>query len=161
MKKPKIAIRMWLYLVVIFLLSGCQQKQNILPPNADDQVLFETKNLICYHEQSTTYSLGSFVNTYIFTKDSFTVKNKEDEQTYVVTYSPQEVDKQKFGELLQTLSSNSEVDISRYKKISQYNLTEGTNNEPGYRLYILDDEYWMGTLCGDRLWRCVAIEPTK
>lgn len=44
-------------------------------------------------------------SVYAFSEDSIIVKSKEDEQTYTVTYNPQEVDKQAFGELLLTLTS--------------------------------------------------------
>ena len=161
MRKTRTVIKLLLSLVVIFLLAGCQQRESILPPKADEEIAFMTTSLIGYNEGSTTYSLGSMDSIYIFSGDSLTVKSKEDEQTYDVTYNPQEVDKQAFGELLQTLTSSSEIDISSYKNLIQYDLCLGINNRPGYRLYVLDGEYWMGALCGNRLWRCVAIKQIK
>lgn len=161
MRKRKTIIKLLVSLVVVFLLVGCQRRESILPPKADEEIAFKTSSLIGYNEGSTTYSLGSIDNTYIFSEHSLTVKSKEDEQTYAVTYNSQEIDKQAFGELLQTLTSSSEIDISGYKNLIQYDLCLGINNRPGYRLYILDDEYWMGVLHGNRLWRCVAIQQLK
>lgn len=161
MRKTRKAITLLVNLVVIFFLAGCQQRERLLPPKADDKISFKTKSLIGYNQGSTMYSLGSIDSTYIFSENSLTVKSKEDEQNYAVTYNPQEVDKQVFGELLQTLISSSEIDISSYKNFLQYDLCVGIDNKPGYRLYVLDDEYWMGTLYGNRLWRCVTIEPIK
>ena len=100
-------------------------------------------------------------STYIFTEDSLVVKSNEYEQIYDITYNPKEVDKEAFQELLRTLTSSSKIDISSYKNLMQYDLCLGINDRPGYRLYILGDEYWMGILSGDRLWRCVAIQQIK
>ena len=124
----------------------------MLPPKADEKIAFKTISLIGYNEGSTTYSLDSMDSVYAFSEDSLIVKSKEDEQTYIVTYNAQEVDKQAFGELLQTLTSSSKIDISSYKILIQYDLCLGINNRPGYRLYVLDDEYWMAVLYGNRLW---------
>ena len=161
MAKTRKRISLLVNLVIIFLLAGCQQRESILPPKVGETISFKTKSLIGYNQGSTTYSLGAIDNTYIFSEDSLTVKSKKDEQTYTVTYNPQELDKQAFDELLQTLTSSSEVDISSYKNCLQYDLCMGINNRPGYRLYVLDDEYWMGTLYGNRLWRCETIEQIK
>lgn len=161
MTKTRKLISLLANLVIIFLSAGCQQRESILPPKAGEAISFKTKSLIGYNQGSTTYSLGAIDNTYIFSEDSLTVKSKEDEQTYDVTYNPQELDKQVFDELLQTLTSSSELDISNYKNCLQYDLRMGIDNKPGYRLYVLDDEYWMGTLYGNRLWRCEAIEQIK
>lgn len=40
----------------------------------------------------------------------------------------------------------------------QYNLCLGTATTPGYRLYVLDDTYWMGILYQNSLWRCIDLE---
>ena len=71
------------------------------------------------------------------------------------------IGKKALEDLIQSLTIEGEVDISSYKDCIQYNLCLGTNKRPGYRLYVLDDEYWIGALYGNRLWRCVAIQPIK
>ena len=161
MKRIRRNIRMLIHLGIVFLLAGCQQEESILPPKDGEAISFKTKTPIAYNRGSTTYSLGPINNIYIFSEDSLTVRSKEYEQTYDVTYNPQEVDKQAFQELLQILTSSSEVDISSYKNCLQYDLRIGIDKKPGYRLYVLDDEYWMGTLYGNRLWRCETIEQIK
>lgn len=147
--------------IITFLLVGYQKRESILPPKANEEIAFKTNSLIGYNTGSTTYSLGPLDSTYIFTEDHLVVKSKEYEQVYDVTYNPEKVDKQAFQELIQTLISSSKIDISGYKNLMQYDLCLGINDRPGYRLYVLDNEYWMGILCGDRLWRCVAIQQIK
>lgn len=161
MRKTKTVIKLLVSLMVIFLLVGCQKREMSLPPKANEEIAFKTNSLIGYNEESTTYSLGPMDSTYVFSKESLTVKSNEYEQIYDVTYNPQEIDKQAFGELLKTLTSSSEIDVSKYKHLIQYDLCLGTNDRPGYRLYELDDEYWLGVLYGDRLWRCIAIQQIK
>lgn len=161
MKRIRKSVGLIINLVIVFLLVGCQQKESILPPKDNNEVAFKTKNLIAYNEGSTTYSLGQLDSKYIFSHNRLIVKSQEDEQTYDVTYNLQDIDKQAFEELLQTLKWSSKIDISKYKTFVQYNLCMGTADKPGYRLYVVDDEYWVGVLYGDRLWRCIALELEK
>ena len=138
------------------------KRRKYLPPKNNEQVSLKTKSLICYNEGSTSYSLGDIDNTYVFSDDRLTVKSQDDEKTYEIVYSPKEVDKKEFEKSLQNFNWGTEIDISNYKKCLQYDLYMGVfDKQPGYRLYILDDEYWMGTLYGNRLFRCVTLELVK
>lgn len=61
MRKTRTVIKLLVSLVVIFLLAKCQQRENILPPKADEEIAFKTISLIGYNEGSTTYSLGQWI----------------------------------------------------------------------------------------------------
>lgn len=160
MNKRKIMHVLLILLCDISLLVGCQHKSNtteILPPK--EELVFETTQLLCYNPRSTLYSLGDVGGTFTLTEDTLTTTSFGEEQVYSIAYTKETLDVEAFEKEIQTLESHQEIDISEYKECFQYNLCKGTNEEPGYRLYQFDDEYWMGVLYHNALWRCVYIEP--
>lgn len=88
--------------------------------------------------------------------DMLTVKDDEQIQTYQISYEGKATLTVKNFE--NQLRKVDEIpDISFYNNCNQYNLNESTADSRGYRLYVLDDQYWIGILYKDSVWRVVFL----
>ena len=83
------------------------------------------------------------------------IKDDEQIQTYQVSYDETTLTIEDFEKQLKKVDEIP--DISSYSNCTQYNLCESTNDFPGYRLYVLDDQYWIGTLYRGEIWRVVSL----
>jgi len=89
----------------------------------------------------------------------FSINNNGEIEAYEISYDEIQLTTEEFEEQFKT---GSEVpDISSYKNIVQYNLFKSTDDLPGYRLYVLDDQYWIGTLYKNSIWRIVSLNIEK
>lgn len=144
-------------MLTIFLSVGC--KQDKLPPKKGENVTFRTSNLIYQNGKSTVYSIGEVGSIFTFSDDALNVNANEEIKTYEISYDETPLIVEDFKKQFQP---GSEIpDTSSYKNIAQYNLCKPTNDLPGYRLYVLDGEYWMATLYKSPIWRIVSLDIDK
>lgn len=149
-----------LIMLTMLLQVGC--KQDKLPPKNGEDVTFVTSDLIYQNDGSTVYSIGDIGPIFTFYDDTLDVKNSEEVNTYEISYDKTDLTIEDFEKQFQYESDESKIpDISSYKNIVQYDLCKPTNDLPGYRLYILDGHYWMGTLYKNSIWRIVSLDIDK
>ena len=141
---------------IIFSLAACEQQKNILPPGEDESLTFKTTSLIYQNGGYTTYSLGSVGSQFTFTKDTLIVEDGEEVKAYEISYDEVPLTIEEFKR--QFIKNYKIPDISSYKNMVQYNLCESTNDSPGYRLYILDSQYWVGTIYRNYIWSIVSVD---
>lgn len=144
---------------IICGLAACGQADEaiILPPAEEGMaVMCKTGDLIYSNDESTSYSLGDIEQIYTFSDDTLTVKDGEEIESFQIAYD--EVLLTAEGFRTQFRDVEDEIpDISSYNKLTQYDLCESTGDSPGYRLYVLDGQYWLATLYGSAVWRIVSI----
>lgn len=160
MKKRILAVL--LVMVIIFLLVACKQDKEVnvlLPPEKGEDVTFKTSSLIYQNEGSTTYSIGGIGPIFIFYDDILSVKDVDEIRTFEISYDQTPLTVEGFKKQFQKIGNIP--DIASYNDLAQYNLCASTNKLPGYRLYILDDQYWIGTLYRNSVWRIVSIDIEK
>ena len=144
--------------VFICLLAGCKKNNEVtslLPPKKGEEVIFKASSLLYHNPESTSYSLGGVGSVFIFSDDMLSIKDDEQIQTYQVSYDETTLTIEDFEKQLKKVDEIP--DISSYSNCTQYNLCESTNDFPGYRLYVLDDQYWIGTLYRGEIWRVVSL----
>lgn len=155
---------MLLAMTIICLLVACKQgkEANLLfPPEKDTQVIYETLDLIYQNDGSTSYSLGGVGPIFTFSNNVLSIKDGEEIRTFLISYDEIPLTVESFQKQFQFQGRDKIPDISSYKNLSQYNLCASTNELPGYRLYVLDDQYWIGTLYRNSVWRIVSIDIDK
>lgn len=153
----KILFILLIILTMIFPVSCKEDK--ILPPEKGDFVAFVVSSVIYQNDGSTLYSIGDVGPVFTFYYNTLDVKNSEETNIYEISYDEIPLTNEDFRKQFQP--ENELPDISSCKNIVQYDLCEATNELPGYRLYILDGEYWMGTLYKDSIWRIVSLSIDK
>ena len=144
-KKMKNKIFVILLIGIILLSVACRQDEEVsilLPPEKEVYITFKTTSLVYQNDGSTKYSIGGVNSSFTFSKDMLSINDNGEVRTYEVSYdqiplTTEEFEKQFYG-------GDEIPDISSYKNILQYNLCSSTNDSPGYRLYILDGQYWIG-----------------
>ena len=146
-----------LIMSTMVLSVGC--KQDKLPPKDGEHVTFITTNLVYQDLGNTVYSIGDVAPVFTFYDDRLDVKNSKEVNIYEISYDKTDLTIDSFNEQFQP--GHGGPDISSYKNIVQYDLCESTDDLPGYRLYILDGEYWMGTLYKNFIWRIVSLGKGK
>jgi hypothetical protein len=161
-KMNKRILTVLLVMGIIFLLAACKQNEKVnvvLPPEKGEDVTFKTSSLIYQNDESTSYSIGGVDSLFTFSNDMLSINNNGDISAHEISYDevPITVD----GFKNQFKGGNELPEISSYNKILQYNLCESTNNLSGYRLYILDGQYWIGTLYKNFIWRIVSVDIDK
>lgn len=156
MKKKLIA--MLFIMMLSSLLAACNQDNEsvALPPKKGEEITLKTSSLLYQNPGSTLYSLGAVGSEFSLTDDTLSVKDGEQVKTYTISYEKTTVTKNDFKEQLK--STDKLPDLSSFGNITQYNLCESTSDSPGYRLYVLDDQYWIGTLYKKSIWRVVSLE---
>lgn len=162
MKKKTLS--MLLAMIIICLLVACKQgkEANLLfPPEKDIEITYQTSNLIYQNDGSTSYSLGGVGPIFTFSSNVLSIKDGEEIRTFLISYDKIPLTVESFQKQFQFKERDKIPDISSYKNLSQYNLCTATNELPGYRLYVLDDQYWIGTLYRTAVWRIVSIDINK
>lgn len=147
---------------IIFLLVSCKQDEEVntlLPLDDGESITFEFSNLIYQNSRSTNYSLGGAGSSFTFNKDTLVVNDNGDIKSYEISYD--EIPLTVEGFKTQFYGNDEIPDISSYKNVLQYNLCKATDDSPGYRLYILDDQYWIATLYKNYVWRIVSVDISK
>ena len=160
MKKRILAIL--LVMVIIFLSVACKQDKEVnvlLPPEKGEDVTFKTSSLIYQNDGSTVYSIGGIGSLFTFSNDMLSINDNGEIRTYEISYDEVPLTIEGFKKQFQ--GRNEIPEISSYKNILQYNLCTSTNDLPGYRLYMLDGQYWIGTLYKNSIWRIVSIDIDK
>jgi len=155
-------LKILLVMGIIFLLVACKQEEKVnalLPPEKGEDVTFKTSSLIYQNDGSTVYSIGGVDSLFTFSNDMLSINNNGEIRAYEISYDEIHLTTEGFEEQFKT---GSEVpDISSYKNIVEYNLCKSTDDLPGYRLYVLDDQYWIGTLYKNSIWRIVSLNIEK
>lgn len=149
-------------LAMIFSVA-CEQEENtnlLLPPEEGGFIESQPSQLIYQNDNSTLYSIGEVGPTFTFYNNSLEVKNSNEEiTTYEISYDEKDLTIEDFEKQFQ---AGSDIpDISSYKNTLQYDLLKATKDSPGYRLYVLDEDYWMGTLYKNDIWRIVHLDIEK
>lgn len=160
MKKKTLAIL--LVIAIICLLVAYKQGKEanlLLPPKNDTGVTYKTSNLIYQNDGSTSYSLGGIDAIFTFSNDVLSIKDGEQIRSFQISYDEKPLTVESFQN--QFLKIHKIPDISSYNNLSQYNLCKSTNELPGYRLYVLDGQYWIGTLYRASVWRILSIDTDK
>jgi hypothetical protein len=159
MKKKTLA--MLFFIIITCLLVTCRQSDEFMlfPPEEDVELTFKTTSLIYQNDGSTSYSIGGVDLIFTFFNDVLSIKDGEKISTFPISYDKTTLTVENFEKQLKKVDKMP--DISSYDNISQFNLCTSTNDSPGYRLYVLDDQYWIGTLYGTRVWRIVSIDIDK
>lgn len=151
-----------LIMLTIGLSVGCNQAKEtnlLIPPGTGEFISFRPSSLVYQNPASKLYSLGDVGPIFTLNDDTLEVKNSEEVNIYEISYDEVELT---VDDLKKQFQQDSEVsDISSYKGILQYDLCKSTKDSPGYRLYILDGEYWMGTLYNNSIWRIVSLAIDK
>jgi len=172
-KKPKFWVVLIGFMIIIAasvgLLSNPQSVGNgfkqsketslLLPPEKDAEVSYETSSLIYQNDGSTSYSLGGVDSIFTFYNDMLSIKDGEQIRTFQISYDETPLTVENFQK--QFRKRDKIPDISSYSNLSQYNLCPSTDELPGYRLYVLDGHYWIGTLYVTSVWRIVSIDIDK
>lgn len=150
-----------LVMVIIVLSVACKQDKeiNLLPPEKDKEVKYKTSNLIYQNDESTVYSIGGVDSIFTFSNDMLSINDNGEVKTYETSYNKTTLTIEDFKKQLQ--GGDEIPEISSYKNITQYDLCSSTNDLPGYRLYVLDGQYWIGTLYKNSIWRIVSVEIDK
>lgn len=145
MKKKILAIL--LVIAIVFLSVACKEDKEenvLLPPEEDEHITFKTTSLVYQNGGSTNYSIGGVDSLFTFSKDMLSINDNGEVRTYEISYEEIPLTIEEFNK---QFNGRDEIpDISSYKNILQYNLCTATKDLPGYRLYILDGQYWIGTL---------------
>ncbi len=152
-----------LTVLIIFLLAVCKQSRKInllLPPKKGEKVIFETSELIYQNDTSTAYSIGEVGSIFVFSNDMLSINSNEEIKMYKTSYNKKTITIEDFKNQLQVGEDLPE--IHSYKNITQYDLCQSTDDLPGYRLYVLDDQYyWIGTLYKGVIWRIISVNISK
>lgn len=160
--KPKLwmvlVLALILILVSISLLSNSSQRENLsFPPGEKQEIVLEPVKVIYLKDKPTNYSLGAIGSEFSFTGDKLVVKDGEDIKTFEVFYDKTTITLDEFQEEVQM--GEEFPNVSSYKSILRYDLCKSTNDLPGYRLYVLnDDTYLMATVYNNNVWRILAME---
>ncbi|CDX00875.1 Prokaryotic membrane lipoprotein lipid attachment site profile [Desulfitobacterium hafniense] len=160
MKKKTLV--MLLLMTIIFLVVACKQGKEAnmsLPPEKDSKVTYKTSNLIYQNDGATSYSLGGIDSIFTFSNDVLSIKDGEQIRTFQISYDETPLTVENFQK--QFRERGEIPDISSYRNLLQYDLCASAKGLPGYRLYVLDDQYWIGTLYGTSVWRIVSIDIDK
>lgn len=148
-----------LLITLAMILSVACKQDKLFPPENGEFIEFSASSVIYQNDGSTVYSIGDVGPIFTFYDNKLDVKNSEEINAYEISYDKIDFKIDNFKKQFQT---GSEVpDILSYKNIVQYDLCKATNELPGYRLYILDGEYWMGTLYKNSIWRIVSLDIDK
>lgn len=116
---------------------------------------FKASSLLYHNPRSTSYSLRGVGSAFTFSDDMFSIKDDEQIQTYQISYDETTLTVEDFEKQFKKVDEIP--DISSYNNCTQYNLCESTNDSHSYRLYVLDDQYWIGTLYKGEIWRVVSL----
>jgi len=159
--KKKIQVMLLVMAMILLLVAYKQSKEAnlLLPPEKDTEVTYKTSSLIYQNDGSTSYSLGGVGSIFTFSNDILSVKDGEQIRNFEISYDETPLTIEKFEKQFQGIGKIP--NISSYSNLSQYNLCASTNELPGYRLYVLDDQYWIGTLYRNSIWRIVSINIDK
>lgn len=157
--KKTVPLLLTISLLAVFLTACGLSKptQNTFPPQEETVFRFKTNGVIYTSKLSSSYSMGSWDCIYTFSKDEFTIESDDLTGTYKVFYEGKAITEEEFQTHFRC-EKESIPDITAYKNITQYDLISSTNDTPGYRLYVLDDTYWMATLYGTSVWRIMYME---
>lgn len=142
----------------IYLLAGCEKSNKVtslLPPEKGEEVVFNASSLLYHNPRTTSYSLGGIGSVFTFSDEMLSIMDNEQIQTYQISYDKITLTVEDFEKQFKKVDEIP--DISSYKNCSQYNLHESTNDSPSYRLYVIDDQYWIGTLYRGAIWRVVSL----
>jgi len=112
--------------------------------------------LLCQNPGRTAYSLGGVGSEFAFTDNTLSVKDDEQVKTYHISFEKTALTRKEFIEQLK--NTDKIPDIASFDNFIQYNLCESNSDTPGYRLYVVDDQYWMGTLYKNTIWRVVSLD---
>ncbi len=149
------------FILTISLLVSCQQnnKAVVIPPEKNSGVIFKTQKPIYLSDGSTSYSLGGFDSTFTLSDNLLIVMDDDQIRTFDISYEEVSLTVESFQKQFRDIKDIP--DISQYDKLVQYNLCKSTNDTPGYRLYVLDDQYWIGVLYGTAVYRIVSVDRVK
>ncbi|MGB4589735.1 MAG: hypothetical protein WBI17_10955 [Clostridiaceae bacterium] len=155
------SLAMVFLLIIISLSAACTISNDpaVFPPEKGEELTFKTTSLVYQNSGSTSYALGGVASIFTFTDDSLSIKDDESIKIYDITYEKANVTLKDFEKQLE--NTDKIPDFSSYRNFTQYNIVESKNDSPGYRLYLLDDEYWIGTLYKGALWRVVSLDIDK
>lgn len=159
--KKKI-LNMLLIIMSICLLVACKQGQEVnllLPPEDEEGVICKPSSVIYQNPRSTSHSIRGPGSIFTFSKDMMVVEDGEEILNLEISFDEIELTIASFQKQFQ--ETDKVPDISSYNNILQYDLCESTNELPGYRLYILDDQYWIGTIYKSSVWRIVSLDMDK
>ena len=150
-----------MFILTIGLLVSCQQNNNkvVIPPEKNSGVILETQKPIYISDGSTSYSLGGFDSTFTLSDNLLIVMDDDQIRTFDISYEEVSLTVESFQKQFRDIKDIP--DISQYDKLVQYDLCKSTNETPGYRLYVLDDQYWMGVLYGTAVYRIVSVDIAK
>lgn len=156
MKKKIFA--MLFIMILSSLLAACNQGNESLqlPAKNGEEIKLKTSNLLYQNPGSTAYSLGAVSSEFVFIDNTLSVKNDEQVKTYQISFDKTALTRKEFMEQLKNTDKISDIDS--FDNFTQYNLCESNSDTPGYRLYVVDDQYWMGTLYKNTIWRVVSLD---
>lgn len=148
---------MLLIVVITSLLIACDNNDEhiIFPPKNNVELTFKASSLIYQNYGNTSYYIGGLDLIYIFKNDVLTIKDGDQTSTFPISYNKTTITAEDLEKQLK--KEYSMLDISSYGNITQYNLCASTKDLPGYRLYVLEDQYWIGTLYGTQIWRIEGV----
>lgn len=150
------SIKVLILISVLCFLMGCKDKNLVMLPVEEESITLKTLDLIYINEKSTTHSLGEVDSSFTFSKDKLVVWNATNEETYDIKYEEVSLTNEEFREKFDI--DYEMYDISSYKNIIQYNLCEATKDSPGYKMFVLGDQYWIATLYKNNIWRIVSTQ---
>lgn len=156
MKKKIFA--MLFIMILSSLLAACNQGNESLqlPAKNGEEIKLKTSNLLYQNPGSTAYSLGAVSSEFVFIDNTLSVKNDEQVKTYQISFDKTALTRKEFMEQLKNTDKISDIDS--FDNFIQYNLCESNSDTPGYRLYVVDDQYWMGILYKNTIWRVVSLD---
>jgi len=145
-------------MIISSMLGACNQDKKfvIFPPEIGEAITFKTSSLLYQNSRSTSYSLGGVGSEFTFTDDTLSIKDDDQLKTYKISYKKTALTIKDFTEQLE--NTDKIPDISSFDNFTQYDLCESSSDFPGYRLYVVDDQYWMGTLYKNTIWRVVSLD---
>lgn len=158
--KKKILAMLFVMILSSFLAACNQGYESVhLSLEKGEEITLKTSNLLYQNPGSTTYSLGGVGSEFVFTDNTLSVKDDEQVKTYKISFEKTALTKKEFIEQLK--NTDKIPDIASFDNFIQYNLCESSSDTPGYRLYVVDDQYWMGTLYKNTIWRVVSLNTDK
>lgn len=80
-------------------------------------------------------------------------------KTYQISFEKTALTGKEFSEQLKNIDKTPDIDS--FDNFIQYNLCELNSDTPGYHLYVVDDQYWMGTLYKNAIWRVFSLDTDK
>lgn len=153
--------KLWTIVLIMGLvcsLTGCKNegKTATVPPENGEEIVFQSKSVLYQNAESTSYSLSEPGVQFALSDSMLRVGDEENTWNYEITYDKTALTVENFEK--QFREKEGIPDISSYKSCIQYDLCKATDTTPGYRLYVMDKEYWMGTLYQGAVWRIVSLD---